>query len=139
MTKRDEIYMATASLFSGLSTCERGQVGCVIVQDRRIIATGYNGAPADHAHCTDVGCDLSLGEEAGCQRIVHAELNAILYAGKAGVSVNGSSLYSTHAPCGKCAQAIITAGIQQVKYHIPYRLPRGLDLLFEAGMRVERL
>lgn len=122
-------------------------MGAVVVQDRRIVATGYNGAPPGMPHCTDVGCDVPpagykltgpkyqefepLPEE-GCQRAIHAETNALLWAARKGVHTEDGIMYCTHGPCLKCAQAIIAAGIREVYYITPYRLFDGLSLLTQA-------
>jgi dCMP deaminase len=129
---RDVLFMEIAKLMAARSTCTRGNVGAVIVRDRRIVVTGYNGAPSNMAHCLDVGCDLGPG--GGCQRAVHAEANAIAFAARDGISLLGTTLYSTHAPCRKCAELIVNAGIKIVVYNIAYRDPAGLDLLDLAGV-----
>lgn len=126
--------MGVARLFADQSTCLRGHVGAVIVRDNRVIATGYNGAPAGMKHCADVGCDLSAGDEAGCQRAIHAEANAIAYAARHGISTKDATLYCTAGPCLKCAQLIASSGIMAVIYEVPYRLPDGLDLIDAANI-----
>ena len=166
---RPELFMQTAHLFAQRSTCKRGQVGCVVVHDRRIVATGYNGAPPGMPHCTDLsgGCDsltlyeyrlcprcdgdgdTSSGEtcqicagtgkieeehELGCQRAVHAEANAIAFAARHGVSLEGAEIFCTHGPCLACARLIVSAGIARVTYNVPYRLDDGLKLLGQANI-----
>lgn len=100
------------------ATCPRASVGCVLVQDNRVIATGYNGAAPRRSHCTDVGCDMHEGH---CIRAIHAEINAIGQAAQYGISTEGAVAYVTHTPCVHCQQALIAAGIRQVvmrkEYH----------------------
>lgn len=128
---RDELFMQVAHLFSEQSTCNRGNVGAVIVQDRRIVSTGYNGSPPGAPHCTDVGC----WPEDGCLRTIHAEANAILWAARHGVPLQGATMYSTHAPCLTCAQAIVQSGMVKLVFDRVYRLAR-LDVLADSGMIV---
>lgn len=130
-TSRDRLFMDIAERFAEQSTCTRGNVGAVIVRDRRIISCGYNGSPPGHPHCTEVGCD----PPDGCLRTIHAEANAILWAARAGIATFEATMYSTHAPCRTCAQAIAAAGIVNFYYHTPYREAR-LDLLRHAGVYV---
>lgn len=125
---RIELFMEAAALFAKRSTCLRGNVGCVIVQDRRIVASGYNGAPPGMEHCTKVGCGDEAGG-AGCQRSIHAEANALAFAARHGVPVEGATLYCTHGPCLRCAQLMASAGIHRVYYRKPYRTTEGLQLL----------
>ena len=106
----DEYFMGIALQVARRSTCSRAHVGAVIVRDRRILTTGYNGAPSGLSHCDDVGHLLVDGH---CVRTIHAEQNAIVQAGYLGVSVRGSILYVTHQPCLTCAKLIINAGIQR--------------------------
>lgn len=116
------------------STCKRGKVGCLLVVDDRIIATGYNGSPPGASHCEDLGCDVPTNQHrAGCRRTIHAEANVIAFAARHGVCVGGSSLYSTHGPCYECAKLIAAAGILNVVYEVPYRLPEGLELLSQLS------
>lgn len=128
----DEFYLSTAQLLRVLSTCTRGQVGAVLVRDRRIIATGYNGAPPGMPHCLDSGCEI--GADGGCQRAVHAEANVLAFAARHAGGAGGSTLFSSAAPCLKCAQLIVSAGIERVVFQVPYRLPDGLELLDAANI-----
>jgi dCMP deaminase len=95
------------------STCPRAAVGAVIVRDKRILTTGYNGAPAGLPHCTEAGC-LMVNDH--CVRTLHAEQNAIIQGALHGVDVSGSTIYVTHQPCLICAKMIINAGIERVVY-----------------------
>lgn len=126
---RDELFMAVARLFAEQSTCNRGNVGVVIVQDRRIVSCGYNGSPPGAPHCLDVGCEPADG----CLRTIHAEANAILWAARHGVKLEGATMYSTHSPCLTCAQAIVQSGIILLVFDTTYRLAR-LEVLNEANV-----
>lgn len=113
------------------ATCDRQHVGAVLVRERRILATGYNGAPRGLPHCTEVGC-LLYGEH--CTRAVHAELNALLQCARFGVAADGATLYCTHTPCVECAKALINAGVREVVYRRPYADDRAdVEELFRAA------
>ena len=122
---RTELFMRMAILFSQRSTCNRGKVGVVAVKDKRIIATGYNGSPEGLPHCNSETCN----ENKPCENTIHAEANLIAFAARMGISLKDSTLYCTHAPCKKCAQLILQAGIDLVVYLNEYRNTEGLDLL----------
>ena len=114
----DTYFIQIAKEVASRSTCPRGSIGAVIVRDNRIISTGYNGAPSGEEHCEDAGCQI---ENEHCQRTVHAETNAIAYAAKDGISLDGATLYVTDAlgrkptpVCHKCSQLIKVAGIVRV-------------------------
>lgn len=127
--------MEVARVLAKRSTCTRGHVGAVLVLERRIVATGYNGSPPGATHCTEGGCLVPDGTPgAGCQRTLHAEANVIAFAARHGQATEGAVLYSTHGPCLKCAQLIASAGISAVVYETPYRLPAGLELLDELSI-----
>ena len=137
----DEYFMEIAKVVAKRSTCLRQKVGAVIVKDKRILATGYNGAPSGLPHCDEVGCmrqklGVPSGERQELCRGVHAEQNAIIQAAKFGISVDGATLYSTHCPCIVCAKIIINAGIKRVVYGRDYADKNGLELLKEAGIEV---
>jgi len=132
---RDELFMTVAETFAERSTCLRGQVGAVIILDNHIVAHGYNGAPANLPHCTEVGCAVSPDHlELGCQRAIHAEANAIAWAAKQGMGTEGARMFSTASPCVKCAELIIQAGIVEVVWQYEYRIPDGLLLLDRAAI-----
>lgn len=136
---REEVYLSIAQILRTQSTCKRGKVGAVLVRDRRIIATGYNGAPPGMPHCFELGCDVDANNHiGGCQRAIHAEANVIYFAARHGVCTKGATLYCTHGPCLKCAQAILAAGIICVVFQTPYRLPEGLELLHESRCKVHQ-
>jgi dCMP deaminase len=153
---RDTTLMATAHVFADRSTCSRGHVGAVIAREGRIIQTGYNGAPAGMPHCSHVcNCpapkDMTVAADrlgihrdgcpadSPCRTAVHAEVNAIAFAARHGVAVDGADLYVTMAPCLGCAQVIINAGVARVVFDQPYRDRAGLRLLMDAGVTVDRL
>lgn len=135
----DEYFMSIATLVSERSTCLRRHVGAILVKDRRILATGYNGAPAGLAHCLERGClreTIPSGQRHELCRGVHAEQNAIIQAAVAGVSIKGSILYCTNQPCVLCAKMLINAGIVKIYFAGDY--PDGLakELLDEAGIEL---
>jgi dCMP deaminase len=102
-----------AESVSKRASCPRASVGCVLVRENRILSTGYNGSPQGTPHCTEAGCQL---EEGHCQRALHAEVNAIAYAARAGVNIDGAILYvyGHRAVCRECAKVIKAAGITEV-------------------------
>lgn len=133
--ERDEYLLGVAFLAAMRSTCARLQVGAVIADEGRIISTGYAGAPARMPHCSSDVCDLTQP----CTRTIHAETNAIAWAARSAIAVEGCSLYCTHSPCLECAKLIINAGIIRVIYGTPYRKTDGPDLLKSVGVECEHL
>ena len=141
----DQYFMEIAKVASKRSTCLRRQVGAIIVKEKRILATGYNGAPAGLPHCEEMGGCLreKLGVPAGEKhelcRGTHAEQNAIIQSANYGASIKGGTIYCTHRPCSVCAKMIINAGLVRVVVaeDYPDRLAR--DLFGEAGVAVEVL
>lgn len=129
--------MSIAREVATRSTCPRLAVGAVIVRDKRILTTGYNGSPAGMPHCEDVGCLIRIvdGRES-CQRTLHAEQNAIIQAAYHGVSVRGAVIYCTHQPCLVCTKMILNAGIEEVNYEGGYPDPLAMELAEEGGLRV---
>ena len=113
----DDYFMAIAELASKRATCPRRSVGAVLVKNKRIIATGYNGSPPGQPHCIDVGCLMVDGH---CIRTIHAEENAIVFCARAGIPVEGATLYITSSPCQHCAKVIIASGITEVVYGDEY-------------------
>ncbi len=139
----DEYFMEIAKLVSTRSTCLRRQVGAVLVKDKRILATGYNGAPAKLPHCLDVGClrqqmGIPAGERHELCRGLHAEQNAIIQAAYHGVSIRGATLYCTHHPCIICTKMLINAGIERVVYLEGYPDPLSQEMLAESKVKVEK-
>ena len=135
----ESYFMTLAAVTATRSTCLRRAVGAVIVRDRQIISTGYNGAPKGAPHCSETGClrarlKIPSGERQEMCRGSHAELNAISQAASVGVSTAGADLYCTHAPCAYCTKAIINAGIKRVVYLYPYPDELAQSLRREAGL-----
>lgn len=138
----DTYFMDIAHLVATRATCPRRQVGAVIIRDRRILATGYNGAPRGLSHCPSGGPehDWPLGcMKAGhCIRSLHAEQNALLQAAMLGIACEGASMYVTCQPCNACAKMIINAGIERVTYEGDYPDPFSLELFRESQLEVFR-
>lgn len=118
------------------ATCTRRLVGCVIVRNKRILATGYNGSPPGQPHCTDVGC---LMEDGRCIRTLHAEQNALIQAALHGVSTEGATLYGTCRPCHVCARMVVGAGIRRIVYHGPDPEGWAWDVLTGAEVECVRM
>ncbi len=121
----DEYFMRMAYLAASRSTCLRRQVGAVIVKDKRVLSTGYNGAPKGLPHCDEVGClrekyDIPTGERHELCRGVHAEQNAIIQAAVFGTSIDGAAIYTTNHPCVVCAKLLINANISEIVYGDDY-------------------
>jgi len=130
----DEYFMQFARDASARATCDRAYVGAVLVKDKHIVTTAYNGAPCGLPDCNDVGHWMVDNH---CVRAVHAEMNAIIQCAIHGVSSVGSTLYCTHSPCVRCAQALINAGIKRAVYEIEYRPdPLVMELYSLAGIEV---
>jgi len=140
----DEYFMNIADLVSKRSTCLRRGVGAVLVRDRRMLSTGYNGAPSGMRHCLDTGClreqmNVPSGERHELCRGLHAEQNAIIQAALHGVSINGATLYCTNHPCIICSKMIINAGIIHVVVRNNYQDSLSVEMLKEAGIGVSQL
>lgn len=131
----DRYFLKICRVVAERSTCTRARVGAVIVRNRMILATGYNGSPAGHPHCTEVGCLVvtsrnSNGEdEENCIRTIHAEINAIAQAAKSGVSIDGGDIYITHSPCMHCLKVLLNTGIRRICFEKEYKLDRVAWLL----------
>ena len=146
MDKWDARFMEMANVISSWASCYQKdrKIGAVIVKNKRIMTTGYNGAPAGIRTCVERGECLrkKLGIPSGTRHemcyAVHAEQNAIIQAAKLGVNIDGSTLYCTHQPCILCAKMIVNAGIVRVVYHSGYPDDFALDIFKEAGVLVER-
>jgi len=133
--------MEIAEVVAKRSTCLRRQVGAVIVRDKRILTTGYNGAPTGIDHCKDVGCMrqemyIPSGQRHELCRGIHAEQNAIIQAAVMGISIKGAEIYSTFQPCVLCAKMLINAGIKKIVYKGEYPDMLALKLLEEAGIEL---
>ena len=131
----DDYFMQITFRVAKRSTCPRAAVGAVIVRDKRILTTGYNGAPTGLAHCTEAGCLMVNGH---CVRTLHAEQNAIIQGALHGVDVSASTLYVTHQPCLVCAKMIINAGIERVVYAGRYPDDIASSFLEQAGVMMNR-
>jgi dCMP deaminase len=134
-------FMDITALVAKRTTCLRRAVGAVIVKDKRILSTGYNGAPSGIRHCAEVGClREQLKVESGMRhelcRGIHAEQNAIIQAAYHGVSVKDAVLFCTNLPCSICAKMIINAGIKKIYYQSGYADALSRDMLDEAGVAV---
>lgn len=135
--------MSITEMVASRSTCLRRHVGAILVKDKRILATGYNGAPAGLKHCEEVGClrqsaSVPSGMRHELCRGLHAEQNAIIQAACHGISIKGATLYCTNKPCIICTKMIINAGIRTVYFKDGYDDPLADEMLTEAGVRTER-
>jgi dCMP deaminase len=139
----DEYFISIAYLVSTRSTCLRRKVGAVLVKDKRIIATGYNGAPSGLKHASEVGClreelKIPSGERHELCRGLHAEQNAIIQAALHGVSTKGATLYCTHCPCSLCTKMLINAGIKEIIYVEGYPDWLAKRIAEEASLKVKQ-
>ncbi|MFH2044551.1 MAG: cytidine/deoxycytidylate deaminase family protein [Pseudomonadota bacterium] len=140
----DRYFMDITTLVAKRSTCLRRFVGASIVKDKRILTTGYNGAPTGLKHCLEIGClrekrKIASGERHELCRGIHAEQNAIIQAAFHGVSIRGAVLYCTNLPCSICAKMIINAGIVKIYYLDGYADEMSSEMLEEAGIEVIKL
>ncbi len=140
----DEYFMSIAELVAQRSTCLRRQVGAVLVRDKRIITTGYNGAPSRISHCSAVGClrhdkGIPSGERHELCRGLHAEQNAIIQAAMHGVSLEGSTLYCTNQPCSICSKMLINARVVDIIYKEGYSDKLAVEMLSEAEIPFHQL
>jgi dCMP deaminase len=137
----DEYFMDIAHLVARRSTCLRRQVGAVMVKDRNILATGYNGTPKGIKHCSETGClreqlKVPSGQRHELCRGLHAEQNAIIQAASHGVNIANSTLYCTTSPCIICTKMLINAGIKKIIYLEGYPDELSMDMLDESGIEV---
>ncbi len=133
--------MDIAHLVAKRSTCRRRAVGALLVKDKRILSTGYNGAPSGLKHCLDIGClreklNIASGERHELCRGIHAEQNAIIQAALHGVSIKDATLFCTNQPCLICAKMLINAGITKVYYHSGYADPMSIEMFKEANVEL---
>ena len=141
----DQYFMQMAELTAQRSTCLRRQVGAVIVKDKHIIATGYNGAPKGLSHCGEMGgclrqkMNIPSGQRHELCRALHAEQNAIIQAATLGQSIEDASIYITHQPCVICAKMIINAGIKRIVVKEGYPDELAVEILDEAGLKIAML
>ena len=140
----DEYFMKVALLVAERSTCLRRRVGAVLVKDRQILATGYNGAPRKITHCDVAGClrkelKVPSGQRHEICRGLHAEQNVILQATWHGVSAKDSILYITNSPCSICAKMLINAGIREIVVLDEYPDKMALEFLKESGIKIRKI
>lgn len=140
----DEYFMSITDLVASRATCLRRKVGAVLVKDKRILCSGYNGAPSQIPHCRETGClreqlNIPSGEKHELCRGVHAEQNVIIQAAYHGIPVAGACLYCTTQPCSICAKMIVNAGIKKVYFKKGYDDPLSLEMFAQAGVELIRL
>ncbi|MBU1726778.1 MAG: cytidine/deoxycytidylate deaminase family protein [Candidatus Omnitrophica bacterium] len=140
----DEYFLEVARLVAKRSTCLRRSVGAVLVKDKRILATGYNGAPKGLGHCLDIGClrdklKIPSGERHELCRALHAEQNALIQASLYGISVKDSFLYATNQPCVICAKMLINAGIKEIVIADGYPDKMAMEFLKAAKIKVRKI
>lgn len=138
----DQYFMEIANVVSKRSTCLRRKVGAVIVKNKQIVATGYNGTPSGLAHCAETGClreqlNVPSGKMHELCRGIHAEQNAVVQAAYHGVSVNGGTLYCTHQPCVVCTKILINAGIERIVYANPYPDKLAEEMMQASKIKIE--
>lgn len=139
----DTYFMRMADLVATRSTCLRRQVGAVVVKEKRVLTTGYNGAPKGLRHCAEVGCvRQQMNVESGTRhelcRGVHAEQNAVIQAAYFGVSIKDATIYTTNFPCSVCAKILVNAGIAEVVYKDDYVDPLSKEIMSESRVVVRR-
>ena len=138
----DTYFMTIALMAAMRSTCIRRQIGAVVVRDKQIISTGYNGSPTGTAHCLDIGClrerlGIPSGERHEICRGSHAETNAIAQAARMGISTNRATVYSTHEPCSFCTKVVLNAGIARVVFLYAYPDKLAVELRQETNVPFE--
>ncbi|MDD1743688.1 MAG: dCMP deaminase family protein [Methanomassiliicoccales archaeon] len=139
----DTYFMRMAELVATRSTCLRRQVGAVVVKEKRVLTTGYNGAPKGLKHCAEVGCvrtqnNIESGTRHELCRGVHAEQNAVIQAAYFGASIKGATIYTTNFPCVMCAKILVNAGIIEVIYKDEYEDPLSRAIMNESKVIVRR-
>jgi dCMP deaminase len=140
----DEYFLEMAQFVSKRSTCLRRQVGAVAVRDKRVLATGYNGAPSGLAHCTDIGCvrqklNIPSGQRQELCRGLHAEQNVIIQSEIHKVDLKGSTLYVTNQPCVTCSKMLISIGVKKIVILEGYPDELARRMLKEAGIKIKRV
>lgn len=135
----DEYFMAITEVVGTRGTCDRGRAGCVIVKDKRILATGYVGAPAGLTHCDQAGHEMHKvvhedgSETIHCIRTTHAEQNAIAHAARVGIALDGATLYCKMTPCYTCAKIILNAGIKRIVVQKDYHASKQSKRIFKES------
>ncbi|MFN2146524.1 MAG: deoxycytidylate deaminase [Anaerolineales bacterium] len=132
----DNYFIKIAVTVAERSTCDRAHVGAVLVREKRILTTGFNGSPAGLPHCDDAGHLLVEGH---CVRTIHAEMNAVIQAALHGISTNGATCYVTHFPCINCTKTLINAGITRIVYLDDYRVDDiAMDFIKDTGIALKK-
>ena len=139
----DTYFMDIAQVCARRTTCRRRQVGAVLVKDKRLLATGYNGVPTGIEHCLERGClreelGIPSGQQHELCRGLHAEQNALIQAARYGISIEGAMIYCTAQPCVLCAKMLINAGITEIVYDLEYPDGLALEMLGDAGTTLRR-
>jgi len=139
----DEYFMEMAEVVSKRSTCLRRNVGAILVKDKHILSTGYNGAPKGMSHCSEIGClrleqNIPSGERHELCRGLHAEQNAIIQAAVFGISIKDSVLYCTNTPCVVCVKMLINAGVQEIIYAGEYPDALAKKMIDESSLKIKR-
>lgn len=139
----DDYFMAIAEQVSGRSTCKRRRTGAVLVKDKRILSSGYNGVPSGLRHCEDVGClreerGIASGSNHELCRGIHAEQNAVIQAAKHGIAIDGATVYCTHQPCVLCAKILLNAGVVDIVFRDSYPDALSEQILAEAGVNARQ-
>lgn len=145
MDKWDDRFMQLAEVIAGWSSCYQSnrKIGAIIVKNKRIITTGYNGAPSGHMSCLEKGeclrkkSNIPSGTQQELCYAIHAEQNAIIQAAKLGISIDGATIYCTHQPCVICSKMIINSGIQKIVYKNPYPDIFAKEILDAVGLLTE--
>jgi dCMP deaminase len=132
----DEYFLKLAMLASERATCPRMHCGCVLVKDKNVISTGYNGSIPGDDHCEDVGCMIVDNH---CVRTVHAEMNALIQAARTGHGVEGATAYITNMPCTTCSKSLITAGVKRIVIFSDYHDTLAEEFFAKAKVTIDRL
>lgn len=132
----DVYFMDIAQMVATRSTCSRKNIGAVIVKDKTILSTGYNGSIRGRPHCSEIGCDMENGH---CIATIHAEANAIIQAAKNGVAIDKAEIYTTASPCWNCFKLIANSGIIRIYYHEFYRDERIKKVAKEIGLELKHI
>ncbi len=134
----EEYFMDITDIVATRSTCDRAMVGCVLVnKDNRIVSTGYNGSITGNSHCDEIGHTMRDGH---CIATIHAEMNALLYCAKEGISVKGCAAYVTHFPCLNCTKSLLQAGISRLYYRFDYRIDDyAIELLEKNNVEYKKI
>ena len=132
----DQYFLKLAMLASERATCPRMHCGCVLVKNKNVISTGYNGSIPGDEHCEDLGCLLV---DDHCVRTVHAEMNALVQAAKRGHAVEGATAYVTNMPCTTCAKALITAGVERVVVFSDYHDTLATQFFAKGEVRIDKI